>query len=192
MKQRTLHIILALALSATLGAIWLLPPEEESVDLSPRVQTTITTASGTATQKLFNVMRSVVNRRPKTDEVEVLAILPRERDSDDAGSNGMRLFSSNQWGQVAQEAAAPAIAEPTPEVAPPPPEAPPLPFRFIGRYNDGQKSLFFLEFQDQSLSVKIGDTIADNYRLERVRGSILTFRYLPLNQLQDMEIGGAQ
>ena len=188
MKRRTLHIVLGLALAATLAAVWFVPAEDDGLATSPRAPAPVVTASGTATQKLFNVMRSVVNRPSVSRDIDVLAILPRERDSEEA-NQGLRLFSSNRGNQVE---AAPVEAEPTPEVAPPPPEAPPLPFRFIGRYNDGHRILFFFELYDQSLSVRIGDTITDEYRLERLQGTTLTFRYLPLNQLQEMNIGGVQ
>jgi hypothetical protein len=43
---------------------------------------------------------------------------------------------------------------------------------------------------DQNLAVRVGDTIAEQYRVERLEGQTLTLRYLPLDVLQTLDVGG--
>ena len=84
------------------------------------------------------------------------------------------------------------VAPPAPvaEVAPPPPppQAPPLPFRFIGRYAQSDDQGVFLQHQERSLVVRVGDVVADHYKAERIEGNVLTLRYLPLDQVQTLDI----
>lgn len=48
---------------------------------------------------------------------------------------------------------------------------------------------YFLLLGDAVLSIKHGEVIDGTYRLENVRGTQLTLRYLPLNQQQTLEMG---
>jgi hypothetical protein len=71
------------------------------------------------------------------------------------------------------------------------PVAPPLPFRVMGRYEDGGKSMVFLLQADQSWAIREGDTFSENYRVERITSNAIHLRYLPLNEVQVLEIGAA-
>jgi hypothetical protein len=73
--------------------------------------------------------------------------------------------------------------------APPKPTAPPLPFRLLGQMIDDGTATLFLTQGSQSYSVKAGDTINDQYRLEAVTESQATFMYLPLQERQVLVIG---
>ena len=85
------------------------------------------------------------------------------------------------------------------EVVPPPPpppvvieapRAPPLPFRYMGRVDDGLGSVtFFLIRGTTTLSVSVGETIDNTYRLESADGGALQLTYLPLKERQSLQIG---
>jgi hypothetical protein len=87
------------------------------------------------------------------------------------------------------------VAPPPPppvEAAPPaPPTAPPLPFTFLGRYWQSGKLTFFLVSGDRVLSVKQGDIVDGNYRIDGVSGATLLITYLPLNSKQSLDMGTA-
>jgi len=97
------------------------------------------------------------------------------------------LFSRKSW------YVAPPPAPPVPvRVAPPPvPKAPPLPFTYLGRYVESGKPVFFLVTGERILTVKEGDVIEGNYRVDGVVGTTLGLTYLPLNTKQTLDIGGA-
>ena len=66
------------------------------------------------------------------------------------------------------------------------PQPPPLPFRYLGRVEiDGNESAF-LQYRDQNLVVKTGDTIAALYRINSMSASSIEMTYLPLNAVQRM------
>lgn len=94
------------------------------------------------------------------------------------------LFSSKSW-YVAPPPPPPVI------VAPAPPTAPPLPFTYLGRYADSGKSVFFLVMGDRVLTVREGDIVEGNYRVDGVVGSALDLTYLPLKIKQTLDMGDA-
>lgn len=80
-----------------------------------------------------------------------------------------------------------AIAKPAP---PPPPQAPPLPFRFLGKIADPDKGTAFLLIRgEEILSVGVGDTIDDRYRVDKLEAGQLYFHYQPLNIRQSLAVG---
>lgn len=102
---------------------------------------------------------------------------------------------------VAPEAA--ADAEPLPDpfrahswyVAPPPPPpappaAPPLPFSYLGKVIEDEGIRVFLSHQGRHLIVRQGDKLDRNYVVEEIDGRRMRLRYLPLNEEQELAIGG--
>jgi hypothetical protein len=84
------------------------------------------------------------------------------------------------------------LAQPVPVVAPPPPpppQAPPLPFRIFGRYVDAGQQVVFLQINERNLAVRVGDVIDGQYRIESLQGALLAFLYLPLQQMQTLDLG---
>jgi len=67
------------------------------------------------------------------------------------------------------------------------PEAPALPFRYIGKVLDGDKLSVFLARGDESFSVRAGEKI-DDYRIDKVTDSEITFTYLPLKTRQSLPL----
>jgi len=74
-------------------------------------------------------------------------------------------------------------------VAPPPtPVAPPLPFRYLGRLDDGERRAVFLEEGKNVYSVAVGDMIDQRYRIERITDTAVTFRHVLLGTEQTLPI----
>jgi hypothetical protein len=78
---------------------------------------------------------------------------------------------------------------PPPPPKPAPPSAPPLPFTYVGKLLDGDKTLVFLSQQQRNLVVRQGDTIDNLYRVEQVTPDRVEFVYLPLKQKQTITFG---
>jgi hypothetical protein len=176
------RILLVLALIATLVATWFAPGEtDDGIELSARVET----VSSAAVERRQSQESS---RSKRGENIEVLQIDPRG----EAGDEGALLFAPISWAPPKMEAA-PIETITVPVVEPvEAPRAPPLPFQVLGRYVDGERALVFLQHMDQNLAVAVGDTIGDTYQVERLEGNTLVLRYLPLDELQTLEVGRIQ
>jgi hypothetical protein len=62
-------------------------------------------------------------------------------------------------------------------------EAPPLPFRYVGKLQDGDKLAVFLAHGEESLVVSAGQKIGE-YRVDSVTEEEIRFTYLPLKTKQ--------
>jgi hypothetical protein len=101
------------------------------------------------------------------------------------------LFASHSW-YVAPPPPPPPVVDTTPQ-PPPTPVAPPLPFTYMGSYApNGAKPVYFLTQGDRVYDVHIGDTLDNTYTVDAVSNGALVFTYKPLNQQQQLNIGGAQ
>lgn len=184
MTTGTKRVLLGLALGSTLVAAWFAPAPDDEVVLSARARAA---AAPRAAAPVSAVVPGAAasGRGDRTSALEVLAIRPRSGADDEAEGD---LFALSGRGRNTR-AAAEAPAAPT-AVDPGPPQAPPLPFLPFGRYDEGEQAIVFLEYQGRNLAVRVGDTIADEqYRVERLQEATLTLRYLPLNQLQTLDVG---
>jgi hypothetical protein len=106
-----------------------------------------------------------------------------------------KLKRSGQPGAVNDVLAARSLAAPAPAAsgAPNPaaaPTAPALPFRYLGKMNDGEKTLVFVGRGEEHYSVEPGLTI-DTYRVEQVTDTAITFVFLPLGTRQVLELAAA-
>jgi hypothetical protein len=172
MKPRATIMALWAGLALTLVAVVLAPEAKQDAVLlaeRPRVAAVARTDAASG---------AVAGAR-------VLAIRPRGGDEALASAG----FAPQQWTPPSPKpkaAAAMQAASP-----PPPPMAPPLPFRVLGRYVEQEQVAVFLQHNDQNLVVRVGDTIAGDYKVERLEGATLTLRYLPLDQAQTLDVGAA-
>lgn len=73
--------------------------------------------------------------------------------------------------------------------APPPPTAPPVPFKYIGKILGDEEYQVFVAFNEKYLVVKEGDIIQQTYKVEKISPPIMTVTYIPMNILQNMQIG---
>lgn len=81
-----------------------------------------------------------------------------------------------------------AVVTPPPRAPPEPPTAPPLPFRYFGKWIDGEKTVVFLWRNNEGYSVAAGDTVDGTYRIESIDDSSVKFVYLPLGTPQSLPI----
>lgn len=78
---------------------------------------------------------------------------------------------------------------PPPAPPPPPPQAPALPFRYMGHWQEGGQTTWYLARGTTPLSVRAGQVLDGVWRLEPVSGELLNFTYLPLNQTRSLRTG---
>ena len=120
-------------------------------------------------------------------EAPIAALLPRADlmgDSGDAHFNtGKGVFLSQSW---TPPAPAPKAG---PAQAPPPPAAPPLPFTYIGKAAAAGVWEVFLARGEETHVVRKGTLIDAAYRVESIAPPVITLTYLPLNQVQQLNIG---
>ena len=82
-----------------------------------------------------------------------------------------------------------AVAITLPPPPPPPaPTTPPLPFRYFGKWIDGDRTVVFLWNNSEGHSVAAGDTVEGTYRIESITDSSVDFIYLPLGSRQTLPI----
>lgn len=86
----------------------------------------------------------------------------------------------------------PMVVPPAVALPPAPPSAPPLPFVYIGRMVDEDVTTVFIANQQRNLAVKVGDTIDNVYRVEKIADNSMTLIYIPLNAQQQLSLGGAK
>jgi hypothetical protein len=93
-------------------------------------------------------------------------------------------FQARSW-----EPEQPAVRR---NVPPPPPQAPPLPFAYMGKMVDGEKTTVFLTRLDRNYVVRPGDTLEGTYRVENVGEDALVLTYLPLGVEQALPFAAGQ
>lgn len=89
-------------------------------------------------------------------------------------------FAPRSFAPAAQHAGAPA--------APAGPSTPPLPFKYFGRLIENGKLEVFVMRGDDVLSIAAGQKIDNDYRVERISDSTISFTYLPLKTRQTMDL----
>jgi hypothetical protein len=95
------------------------------------------------------------------------------------------IFSVRTWQPIA-----PVVPVDSTPVAPPKPEAPPLPFRFLGKIVESEKKVSFLLVKGGAvISVRVGENIGSDYRVEKYSGNRLYFIYRPLKVRQSLFVG---
>lgn len=166
MKPR--HLLLALALAATLAAVWQ-SRKEGAVDDDSVVAAT---------------PRHVA---PVTAHVTA-AITPADKTAASAepaarfAASGPDLFPPQSW--KPPPAPAPVVVVPPP----PPPQAPPLPFKYIGRWDAGDGESIFLAEGDRVVSVRVGQNLAQ-WHLDSINAGGMMFTFIPLQQQRQLRFG---
>jgi hypothetical protein len=136
---------------------------------------------------------AAVNHGPaagRGKEQPVLALVPREiliGDSDGGfgqGESGAGGFGRRDWNPPPPP---PQPAAPPPP--PPPPTAPPLPFTFIGKSVGAGAWEVYLARGERTYVVRADTVIDGMYRVDAIAPPVLTLTYLPLNQVQQLNIG---
>jgi hypothetical protein len=179
MKPLSRNRLLFFAFLLTLAAAWFAPTKEkDAIVLSNRAKTLSSKPQGKA--------ESVVSKATVKTEPQVLTIRPRLREATDDS----RLFNSTSWTPPPKPVilvAQPAVV-PTKPPAPLPEVAPPIPFRVLGRYEDAGETTVFVQFNEQNLAIKVGDTVAGKYKVESITANNVGLLYVPLNQPQSLSM----
>ena len=115
---------------------------------------------------------------PAAAQGEVLALIARSELF--GGQGGDALFGSRDFTPPPAPAAA---AKPAAAVAPP------LPFSYLGKMLGQGRWEVYLARAGQSYVVREGAAIDNTYRVDKIAPPVLTLTYLPLNQVQQLNIG---
>lgn len=94
---------------------------------------------------------------------------------------GDSVFGSQNWAPPA-----PKQAKPPP---PPPPVAPPLPFTYIGKSLQDGRWEVYLARGSMTYIVHTKMVVDGAYRVDAITPPVLSLTYLPLNQVQQLNIG---
>ncbi|KQV45526.1 MULTISPECIES: hypothetical protein [unclassified Duganella] len=122
-------------------------------------------------------------------ETSILRLVPREELIGEVGEGSFKskdgVFGGQNWNPPPPPPTAAELKPPPP----PPPTAPPLPFQFLGKAAaDGQWEVY-LGRGEQTFVVKKGMQIDGTYRVDAIAPPTLTMTYLPMNQVQQLNIG---
>ncbi|HEU4851516.1 MAG TPA: hypothetical protein VFT37_05110 [Telluria sp.] len=169
--MKTRHAILAVALvvSAALAAFG----DKEPVDaVVESVERPLPARPAQA--------QAVRNAAQPQAATAVMRLVPRDELIGPAGDDD-GAFGSQSWN--------PPPPEPEPAPPPPPPSAPPLPFAYIGKALGEGRLEVYLAQGERVHTVRTGDVIDGAWRVDSVAPPTLTMTYLPLGQVQHMNIG---
>lgn len=153
----------------------------EAVERRPAVVLTTATAPAAATARRAGEPGGVAG------EPAILRLLPRAAligEGDEAMGRPADVFGSQDW--------TPPPPPPPPQAAPappPPPMAPPLPFTYLGKAAENGRWEVFLAIGDKTYVVTDKMVIDGMYRVDAIAPPNLTLTYLPLNQVQQLNIG---
>lgn len=119
-------------------------------------------------------------------EPRILALVPREAlIGADAMDGRLDVFGLHDWTPPPPPPPKRTGVEPPP----PPPMAPPLPFTVLGKaVADGSWEVY-LARGDKTFIVRDKTVIEGTYRVDAITPPNLTLTYLPLNQVQQLNIG---
>jgi pyruvate/2-oxoglutarate dehydrogenase complex dihydrolipoamide acyltransferase (E2) component len=115
----------------------------------------------------------------------ILALVPREI----LIGNNDEQFRQGEHGVFGRQDWTPPPPPPAPAPPPPPPSAPPLPFTFIGKSVAGGTWEVYLARGDRTYVVRDKAVIDGTYRVDAIAPPLLTLTYLPLNTVQQLNIG---
>ncbi|MGB8337662.1 MAG: hypothetical protein WCD07_12480 [Burkholderiales bacterium] len=187
MKSLSLKHVLFFGLLATLVAAWFAPSaEKEDNMLSDRSKN----IAGKPRSK-SEFAGSKASAKTKS-EPQVMIIRPRLSDMADDS----RLFNSTYWTPPIKPTPIPVQVGPVPSTLPvplPTPEvAPAIPFKVLGRYEDAGQITVFVQFNEQNLAIRAGDTVVGKYKVENISATAVELLYIPLNQPQTLPISGSK
>ena len=186
MKPRHIAMGAALVLAAGLVVFGDNAPEIEVAEPVERAPAPAAVAAGTT-----GVERAVdAPAKGGKEGVAILPLVPREiligGDEERFGAGGNAVFGRQDWTPPPPPPPPPSSEPPPP---PPPPSAPPLPFTYIGKsLQDGAWEVY-LARGERAYLVRENAVIDGTYRVVAIKPPVLTLTYLPLDQVQQLNIG---
>jgi hypothetical protein len=190
MKPRHLVLGAALAGAALLAIFGDRSPDGEIAEAverapGPRPAPSLSAATADASATAAAVERAPASAGAGAARTAILALVPRATLIGD----GDARFRQGEHGVFARHDWTPPPPPPQPAPPPPPPSAPPLPFTFIGKsLADGAWEIY-LARGDRTYVVRDKTVIDGTYRVDAIAPPVLTLTYLPLNQVQQLNIG---
>lgn len=148
------------------------------------------TPPGKAAEVVASVPRRVaaatVVRPAGERDAFIEALVPRARLVPEAAGSGRRdLFASPPAPPAPKPVAMlPAVT--------PPPQAPPMPFRVLGKKQEGEAWEVFLGRDDTSFIVRAGSVLEAAYRIDKIDPPTLVMTHIPTGQAQTLAIGDAR
>ena len=179
MNGRHLAMGAALVLAAGLLAFGDSTPESAVVEAVERAPATVVTASASGAAPRLKASASA--------EPAILRLIPRAAligEGDEAMGGSADVFGRQDWTPPPPPPPAPVAAPP-----PPPPSAPPLPFTYLGKAVAEGRWEVYLSKGDKTYVVQDKMVIDGTYRVDGILPPNLTLTYLPLNQVQQLNIG---
>lgn len=174
MKPR--HLVLGLALAATVALVVMGERAPQDGVSQPVVRAAAPVRAGAPA--------SVA--RKATPEQIIARLVPRAELVGEPGETfgeAGPMFLTQDWNPP------PPKAPSAPPPPPPPPSAPPLPFTFVGKaVQDGKWEVFLA--QGEKTHIARANMVIDGiYRVDAIAPPVLTLTYLPLKQVQQLNIG---
>lgn len=126
------------------------------------------------------------NEAAAKDDVMILRLQPRALLMGEAGDGfgaSSTMFGGQDWNPP------PPPPPPPSNAPPPPPMAPPLPFAYIGKAAADGAWEVYLSRADKVYVVRLKTVIDGVYRVDAIAPPMMTVTYLPLNQVQQLNIG---
>lgn len=199
MKPRSILLIMGVLVAGWLAFFADKAPNTEVAEAVVKPKSgsanTIIPSTATANSVTSNQTSTTKNMSKNSERiVPILPLIPRASLISD-GHLGLdskkvhatsSLFGVQSW--IPAPPVAVALKNPPP---PPPPMAPPLNFAFLGKKWEAGVWEVYLARGDTSYIVRPQSVIDGTYRVDAISPPMLTLTYLPLNQVQRLNIGGA-
>src|SRR5450830_1823966 len=166
MKPRHLALGASLLVAAGFALFGDKSPSGGVVEAAPRNTSVKPVASPAA--PLISALKADAKPAPV-----ILALIPREQLVDGGTAAAGSVFNAQNW-------------TPPP---PPPPKPAPLPFTFIGKAQEKGVWEVFMTRGAETLIVRPQMVVDGAYRIDSIAPPTMTMTYLPLKQVQQMNIG---
>jgi hypothetical protein len=178
------HVIMGLALAGA-AALFVFGDRQAASDVAEAVERKPAAPRDDAAAKADKP------GKPGDKEVTILALRPRAELVGEAGEavfdGGDAVFLSQNWNPPPPKASLQPSGPPPP---PPAPMAPAMPFTYIGKaVGGGVWEVFLSRGADKTYVVREHTIIDGSYRVEKIAPPSMTMTYLPLNQVQQINIG---
>jgi hypothetical protein len=176
MKPRHLVLAAGLLVAAAFAFFGDKSPAGDVVEAAPRNAA----RAGATPAAVTTPLRASAPSAKQQPAPMVLALVPREQVREQ-GAGADAAFNVQSW--------APPPPPPPKPAPPPPPVAPPLPFTYLGKVLENGVWEVFLARGSETLIVKNQMVLDGVYRIDNIAPPSMTMTYLPLKQVQQINIG---
>jgi hypothetical protein len=180
MKPRHLALGAALLVAAGFAFFGDKSPSGEVVEAAPRNANTNTIKARSETPGTAAPARASAGGKTVAAAPMVLPLVRREQLMEQDGAPGS-AFAVQNW--------TPPPPPPPKPAPPPPPVAPPLPFVYLGKVLENGVWEVFLARGNETLIVRKEMVVDGVYRIDAIAPPSMTMTYLPLKQVQQINIG---